>query len=38
MPINRRYPVEELLDACRYYFDTTGRRVTIEYAVINGVQ
>ena len=37
MPINRRYPVEELLDACRYYFDTTGRRVTIEYAVINGV-
>ena len=37
MPVNRRYPVEELLDACRYYFDTTGRRVTIEYAVINGV-
>lgn len=37
MPINRRYPVEELLDACRYYFDTTSRRVTIEYAVINGV-
>ena len=29
--------MEELLDACRYYFDTTGRRVTIEYAVINGV-
>ena len=28
---------KELLDACRYYFDTTGRRVTIEYAVINGV-
>ena len=37
MPVNRRYPVEELLDACRYYFDTIGRRVTIEYAVINGV-
>lgn len=37
MPVNRRYPVEELLDACRYYFKTTGRRVTIEYAVIDGV-
>lgn len=37
MPVNRRYPVEELLDACRYYFQKTGRRVTIEYAVIDGV-
>lgn len=37
MPVNRRYPVEELLDACRYYFEVTGRRVTMEYAVIDGV-
>lgn len=37
MPINRRYPVEELLAACRYYFEKTGRRVTMEYAVIEGV-
>ena len=37
MPINRRYPVEELLDACRYYFDTPGRRETIEYAVIKAI-
>lgn len=37
MPVNRRYPVEELLDACRYYFEKTGRRVTMEYAVMDGV-
>lgn len=37
MPVNRSYPVEELLDACRYYFEKTGRRVTFEYAVIEGV-
>ncbi len=37
MPINRRYSVEELLDACRYYFAKTGRRVTMEYAVIEGI-
>lgn len=37
MPINRRYPVEELLEACRYYFTKTGRRVTMEYAVMDGV-
>ena len=37
MPINRKYPVEELLEACRYYFSETGRRVTMEYAVIEGV-
>ena len=37
MPVNRKYPVEELLEACRYYFSETGRRVTMEYAVIEGV-
>lgn len=37
MPVNRRYPIEELLDACRYYFEKTGRRVTMEYAVMDGV-
>ena len=36
MPVNRRYPLEELLDACAYYFRKTGRRVTFEYAVIAG--
>ncbi len=37
MPVNRRYPVEELLVACQYYLQVTGRRVTMEYAVIEGV-
>ena len=37
MPVNRKYPIEELLDACRYYFSMTGRRVTMEYAVMEGV-
>ena len=36
MPVNRRYPLEELMEACRYFFDVTGRRVTYEYAVMEG--
>lgn len=36
MPINRKYKIEELLDACRYYFETTGRRVSFEYTLISG--
>lgn len=36
MPIARRYPLPELIEACRYYFDTTGRRVTFEYSLIAG--
>ena len=36
MPVNRSYPLHELLDACAYYFSRTGRRVTFEYAVIAG--
>lgn len=36
MPVNRRYPLSELMDACRYYFSVTGRRVTFEYAVMQG--
>ncbi len=34
MPVNRRYPLSELMDACHYYFEKTGRRVTYEYAVM----
>ena len=34
MPVNRRYPLEELMEACRYFFAKTGRRVTYEYAVM----
>ena len=34
MPVNRRWGVEELLRACRYYSDTTRRRISFEYAMI----
>ena len=37
MPIARKYSIEELLQSCRDYFDTTGRRVTFEYSMISGV-
>ena len=37
MPVNRAYPIEELLEACRRYFDATGRRIHFEYAMIDGV-
>lgn len=37
MPVNKAYPSEELLDACRRYFDATGRRISFEYAMIDGV-
>ena len=37
MPVNKKYNVEELLDACHYYIDMTGRRLTFEWALINGV-
>lgn len=37
MPVNRRYPIEELLAACREYIEKTGRRISFEHAVIAGV-
>ena len=37
MPVNRKYDLSSLIEACRYYIDTTGRRVTFEYAVIDDV-
>ncbi len=36
MPIANRYSIEELLDACRYFIDKTKRRITFEYALIQG--
>ncbi len=36
MPINCRYPIEGLLEACKYYIEKTKRRVTFEYALIKG--
>lgn len=37
MPINKKYCMNELLKACKYYADKTGRRVSFEYAMISGV-
>lgn len=37
IPINKKYPVTELISACRYYVKQTSRRVTFEYALIQGV-
>ena len=37
MPVNRAYDVEELFRACHDYFDKTGRRISFEYAMIDGV-
>jgi len=37
MPINQRYPIASLLSACRRYCDKTGRRVFIEYLLLDGV-
>lgn len=37
MPIARKYSMDELLKACRDYFNSTGRRVTFEYSMISGV-
>lgn len=37
MPIAYKYGLKEVLDACRYYFDKTGRRITFEYSLVSGV-
>jgi 23S rRNA (adenine2503-C2)-methyltransferase len=37
VPVNKRYPIAELLKASQYYFEKTGRRVTFEYVLIDGV-
>ena len=37
MPVNKAYPMETLLDACRTYTETTARRITFEYTLVKGV-
>ena len=37
MPVNKAYPMEELLAACRRYYEATSRRIHFEYAMIDGV-
>lgn len=36
IPVNRRWPIADIIDACHYYIDKTGRRLTFEWALING--
>ena len=37
MPVNKAYPTEELLNACRRYYEKTNRRISFEYAMIRDV-
>ena len=37
MPVNKAYPIEQLLPACRRYYEKTSRRIHFEYAMIQGV-
>lgn len=37
MPIAYKYELKDVLDACRYYFEQTGRRLTFEYSLVGGV-
>jgi len=37
MPVNKRWSIEELLGACRDYIKATGRRISFEYAMIDGL-
>ncbi|MDO5779586.1 MAG: 23S rRNA (adenine(2503)-C(2))-methyltransferase RlmN [Clostridium sp.] len=37
MPIANKYSISEILEACRYYMDKTGRRITYEYSLVSGV-
>ncbi len=37
MPVANKYEIQEVVDACKYYFEKTGRRVTFEYSLVGGV-
>lgn len=37
MPINKKYGIEKLMEACRYYIEKTNRRISFEYTLISGV-
>jgi 23S rRNA (adenine2503-C2)-methyltransferase len=37
MPVNKKYGVDEVIDACQYYIERTGRRITFEWALIERV-
>jgi 23S rRNA (adenine2503-C2)-methyltransferase len=37
MPVANKYHLDEVIDACKYYFEKTGRRITFEYSLVGGV-
>ena len=37
MPVANKYDIKEVVDACKYYFAQTGRRITFEYSLVGGV-
>jgi 23S rRNA (adenine2503-C2)-methyltransferase len=37
LPVNKRYPIDELLEACNEYVAATNRRITFEWALVNGI-
>jgi len=37
MPIANKYSIEEIIEACRYYIEQTGRRISFEYSLVKGV-
>ena len=37
MPVANKYDIEDVIEACKYYFDVTGRRITFEYSLVGGV-
>lgn len=37
MPVNKRYPIKDVIEACHYYVQKTGRRITFEWALIHEV-
>ncbi len=36
IPMNRKFPIKEIMDAAKYYFDKTGRRLIFEYSLVEG--
>jgi 23S rRNA (adenine2503-C2)-methyltransferase len=37
MPIDKRYPLKDIIEACKVYFEKTSRRITFEYLLLSGV-
>jgi len=37
MPVAKAYPIQEIIETCRYYIEKTGRRITFEYSLMEGV-